>query len=213
VPLKVGELVVGDEADLLAISEVLAGDEYAVDGLQPATIVDVGSHIGASIVFFRQRYPEAEIIGIEPDPRSFVKLRVNTAGISRVELHNCAIADHSGDALFYLPNQSWASSLVPMHGGQPHTRVCVRTLDDIIGDRTVGLLKVDIEGAEYAALRAFRGLSLVRAIAIEYHAETCSASLAQLLDLLHGFAVVRVRGDSASQVVVIAVRRDTSAAG
>lgn len=204
--LTIGDFVVSDEADLLAISEVVTGQEYAIEGLQPGTIVDVGSHIGSSVVFFRDRYPDADVIGVEPDPLVFAKLTANTRHLSRVELHNCAVADRSGEAPFYVAARSWASSLISQHQGQTARRVPVRTLDEIIGDRTVDLLKLDIEGAEYAALSAFRGLSRVGAIAIEYHAETCSASLAELLELLDGFRLVRVRGDSEHHVVIIGFR-------
>jgi FkbM family methyltransferase len=169
------------------------------------TIVDLGSHIGASIVFFRDRYPDALIIGVEPDPDSFAKLRENTKLLPRLELHNCAVADRAGEAPFYQSSWSWESTLVARDGGPSSTRVPVRTLDEIVGNRTVDLLKVDIEGAEYAALRAFGGLHSVRALAVEYHADTCPASFAEFLGLLEGFSIERISGDSAHRSVILAL--------
>lgn len=204
--LAIGDFVISDEADLLTISEVVTGEEYSIEGLQPETIVDIGSHIGSSVVFFRDRYPYAEIIGVEPDPSSFAKLTANTGHLARVQLHNCAVADRSGEAPFYVAERSWGSSLVSQHPGQAAASVRVRTLDEIIGERTIDLLKLDIEGAEYAALSAFRGLCRVSAVAVEYHADTCPASLGEFLELLAGFRIVRMRGDSAHHLVIVALR-------
>jgi len=208
--LAIGDFVVDELADLMAISEVLVGGEYAVDGLAPATIVDVGSHIGASVVFFRDRYPDAEIIAVEPDPLSFAKLRTNTARLSKVELRNHAVADRNGEAPFHVASHGWSSSLLEPPGARCSTTIQVRTLDDVVGPRSVGLLKLDIEGAEYEVLRAFRGLGRVQAIAVEYHARASSASLAAFLALLDGFEIVSLRGDSAHNLTIIAVRADAA---
>ena len=204
-PLAVGRFTVSHVADLGAISEVLEGQEYAIEGVEPLTIVDAGSHVGASIVFFHDRYPDASIIGVEPDPDSFAKLTANTRLIPGLELHNCAVADRSGEAPFYQSAWNWESTLIPQHGRRSSTRVPVRTLDEIVDGRTVDLLKVDIEGAEYSALRAFRGLSTVRALAVEYHADTCPATFAEFLSLFEGFSIQRITGDSADRAVIVAM--------
>ena len=51
-------------------------------------IIDGGSNIGVSILYFKQLYPAARIIGFEPDPAVFKMLEENLAvnGIENVNV-------------------------------------------------------------------------------------------------------------------------------
>src|ERR1700747_2328431 len=44
---------------------------YVPPGLRPKIILDVGSNIGASIIYFHQHFPGANIFGFEPHPDTF----------------------------------------------------------------------------------------------------------------------------------------------
>lgn len=66
---------------LLAAADVggdLQDGDDAIEPLrEPRTIVDLGSNIGLSILYFRLRFPRARIIGVEPNPLAFELLRRN----------------------------------------------------------------------------------------------------------------------------------------
>lgn len=54
---------------------------YHFDAARPdPLILDCGSNIGMSILYFKQRYPRARIIGFEPDPDIIPFLESNITG-------------------------------------------------------------------------------------------------------------------------------------
>jgi FkbM family methyltransferase len=141
-------------------------------------IIDCGSNMGLSILYFKRRYPKARIIGFEPNLATFEMLQKNVAAnaLSDVVLHNCAVADREGEAeLFCEPNAT--GSLVPSlrkeRSQQNVESKKVRTvlLSDYLSSE-VDFLKVDIEGMEMAVIEDLARkdkLSQVREMAIEYH--------------------------------------------
>src|SRR5687767_12880606 len=54
---------VGPRSDLEVLHEVLVLDIYRVDG-RPRTVLDLGSHIGVSVLAFRAAVPDAEIVAV-----------------------------------------------------------------------------------------------------------------------------------------------------
>ena len=45
----------------------------------PRVVVDAGANIGLSTVFFANKFPQAKIVAIEPEPSNFAMLRDNVA--------------------------------------------------------------------------------------------------------------------------------------
>jgi FkbM family methyltransferase len=181
------------DADLQAVNEVFRGNEYDVTGITPPEVIlDLGSHIGASILFFHQQFPGARIIGAEPDPGNFEKLRENVGRLPRVDLFNVAVGAEPGQIPFYASGgtDSWASSTRRSTSWQREVAVECVTVDGLLeraGAPVPDLLKIDIEGAEYDALRAFGGLGRVRAILGEVHPALLPCPAADFRALLDGF--------------------------
>jgi FkbM family methyltransferase len=161
-------MYVMSRADLVIIEEVLVKEVYAEPQLyDPAFILDLGSHIGASIIYFRARYPNARILGVEPNPEIFPLLKKNVGALPFVEVMHAAVAAHSGTVLFYPALANFNSSTVAV-AGDCSVEVPAMTLDQLIGsEASVNLLKVDVEGAEFDVFRA--DLGHVEAIAGEVH--------------------------------------------
>jgi FkbM family methyltransferase len=159
---------VGPKSDLDVLNELLVLRVYGAQfaPIEPSSILDLGSHMGASILFWRERFPEARIVGVEPDPVTFRRLRVNVGSWPGVELHNVAVAEKDGPTRFFSARQGWISSL--SGEGQPvvSSGRSFRGLVEAIG--YVDLLKVDVEGAEWHVLDD-RALQRVGAIIGEYH--------------------------------------------
>ena len=102
--------------------------------------------MGASVLFWRERYPDARIVAVEPDPVAFGRLRRNVGGWPGVELRNVAVCKDNGPVRFFPAQQSWISSLAGKGVRITVEGRSVRSLVAEIGP--VALMKVDIEGAE-----------------------------------------------------------------
>jgi len=50
--------------------------EFATDAAAPR-IVDAGSNVGLSLLFFKDRYPDCQLTGFEPDPNVFQVVQRN----------------------------------------------------------------------------------------------------------------------------------------
>jgi FkbM family methyltransferase len=159
---------VGPKSDFDVLNEVLVLKVYetALPTTERTTILDLGSHMGATVLFWRERFPEARIVAVEPDPVTFSRLRRNVGGWPGVELRNVAVCMDDGPVAFASARQSWISSL--SGEGQPVT-VEGRTFPSLIAEiGHVELLKVDIEGAERYILHD-QALQHVYGIIGEYH--------------------------------------------
>ncbi len=177
------ELSVGGCNDLDVLKSLLFADAYAEIELpgEPAVIVDLGSHVGASLLMFHARYPHARLIGVEPDPVVFARLRENSAGLDATLL-NVAAAGEDGTVPFYTWRDTWGSSMFPTERASGRIDVPSLTLDTLL-DRVhagrVGLLKLNIEGAEYDVLTVFHGWDRLDAIVVEWHGEYLSLQALQ----------------------------------
>lgn len=140
----------------------------------------------------------------EPNPRLRERMDVVEGMVLRPE----AIGGMSGMSSFVIdPENSEASSLVATRPGNQNVQVVeqvnVLALDDLIqscteGGRRIALVKLDIEGAEDAALRQTPAERLKRVdqFTIEFHDHNQMLSLVQVQELLQilrdaGFVVIK----------------------
>jgi FkbM family methyltransferase len=137
------------------------------------TVVDVGANIGylTSLAAVRAT-AGGRVLAFEPHPVVFELLSANIArwsgaGVAMVEAQRIALSDHTGtaelssDATFDA--NMGLSSLSPTSdgaSGEVRFPVDVKRLDDVIGDRSIGVLKIDVEGHEPGVLRG--ALELLR---------------------------------------------------
>lgn len=74
--------------------------EYCLPrALEPKVILDIGSNLGASILFFHRRFPTARIYGFEPHPETFRILEANVGSIPTVEIFNMPWARRTSGSL------------------------------------------------------------------------------------------------------------------
>ena len=140
--------------------------------LQPRVIVDAGANIGLSVLRFRQLYPEAQIIAIEPEAANFELLRQNTAHDPRVVCIRGALWPRKTAVAVESPDgQPWSFACAERpDAGATVTTLTPDELVDLAGG-TIDLLKLDIEGAERDLFEAddTGWLRRVRAVVIEFH--------------------------------------------
>ncbi len=124
-------------------------------------IVDCGSNIGASILYFKLLYPDARILAFEPDHDSFSLLQqfVRENKLQQVTIQPKALSDKKGELdLFSMPDDPASLSMSVYQDAfdsikykSKAAKVEATILSEYITDR-VDLLKIDIEGAEYEVL-------------------------------------------------------------
>lgn len=197
-----------DTVDAEILHEILISGCYNDVPVTDARLVlDIGSHGGISLLHFRATYPQARIIGIEPNPVTFRRLHANAATLG-AEVHQLAIAPQNGPTTLFLAEQPVLSSLDTSSGGEAVT-IEGRTLDSLLGEleiEEVDLLKIDVEGGEFAAFRESRRLQDIGAIIGEFHDDGDPGGRNVLFAMLEGFDI-DVREDSGDRGIFVALRR------
>jgi FkbM family methyltransferase len=148
-------------------------------------IIDGGSNIGMSILYFKRIYPSARVIGFEPDPSIFRILEgnMNRNNIEGVNLINAGLGAESGSASF-VPDGSAGGQVMERCQG---ITITLERLSDYL-DEPVDFLKLNVEGAELGVLEEAEASNKIRNIdelVLEYHG--CGGKeqrLGPILDLL-----------------------------
>ncbi len=124
--------------------------------------VDVGCHEGAILDSMIEASPGTAHIAFEPLPHLFDALVAKYAE-SGVEFHRKALlAEPSGDLEFHhVVSNPGYSGLKERRYDRPDETVELisvptATLDDIVGERSPKLIKIDVEGAELGVLQGGR---------------------------------------------------------
>ncbi len=133
-------------------------------------IIDCGSNIGISVLYYKFLYPNAEVIAYEPDKKNFQLLLKNIADnkLQQVTPHESAIWIEKGDISF-VSNAAEGSSIGNV--GENVVKVPSVRLADLLNKYDkIDFLKLDIEGAEDKVV-ADCGLQLskIANLFLEYH--------------------------------------------
>lgn len=182
-------IYVREQLDIDVLFDALIDDQYALSlPTEPTVIVDVGSNIGASVVRYATRYPQATIIALEPDPRNLELLRPHTAQFgARVRLLPAALAQTTGTAPFFLGKRHWSSSLTSRSNTGESVSVPTITLADLMqqeGIEHIDILKFDIEGAEYSVFDNCRALAHVDHVIGEVHPDIVGSTTEAFVKLV-----------------------------
>jgi FkbM family methyltransferase len=132
-------------------------------------IIDCGSNIGLSIIFFKRLYPDAEIIAFEPDDDIYTisKYNLNQFGIKDVKLFQKAVWINE-EPLIFAKKGSLSGHIVPEKSENTIEIQTVR-LKDLLYQK-IDFLKIDIEGPEFDILKdCGESLKNVDNIFVEYH--------------------------------------------
>ena len=114
-------------------------------------ILDAGSNIGLSVLYFKWLYPDASISAFEPDQQTFAVLKENVErnGLKNVVLHQVALSDQDGQATFHTDRDgSLGASLLEARNQTPSEQIVqTRSLAGYLKS-DFDFMKMDIEGAE-----------------------------------------------------------------
>jgi FkbM family methyltransferase len=209
--------LVSDYGELQVMRDIVLDEEYAVKGIEPETILDLGANVGIASAWFRARYPAARIVAVEADPDTFAKLEHSLAHDESVTLVNAAVAARSGEVtLFRAQGYSVASSLAQPEG-QDVSPVSVRacTIDELCAEHgleRLDLLKLDVEGAEIDALEGLSEPERVGVMIGEVHPLLLDGGPDRFFAQLDAFDVDRL-SESVDSIAFVARASRSARAG
>ncbi len=136
--------------------------------LQPgATVVEVGANIGTHTVSIARAVgTHGRVIAVEPQRVIFQYLCANLAlnGLMNVETHQCGCGSDAGTLV--VPEMDYSCAVQQNFGGvslQKSGRgeaVPICRLDDLVGNRKVDFIKIDVEGMEADVLHGAKNTIL-----------------------------------------------------
>ena len=145
-------------------------------------IIDCGANIGMSILYYKRLYPQAQIIGFEPDPKIFKILQQNLRFCSndQVKVINKAVW-HEQTSINFLPDEADGGKITE----EGKLSVQAVRLSDYLAE-SIDFLKMDIEGAEHDVLPSIsNNLKNVKFLFLEVHLEyNTSQKLEDILSIL-----------------------------
>lgn len=171
---------------LMSVDELFINEFYKfrTDRDHPK-IIDCGSYIGTSILYFKVNYPNASVTGFEPDEKNFsiLKSNLDNWNFSDTNVINAAIwVNNEGVSFNAVGNMS---SKIETGIGNNKTIIRSVRLKDLLNE-DIDFLKIDIEGAEYAVLKdCSNNLKNIQKLFVEYHGKYDEMfKLNEILDIL-----------------------------
>ena len=162
--------------DVLTVNEIFCREDYPCPR-EAKVVVDVGSNIGISALYFLSCAPASFVYCFEPDPRNRSRLHANLNDFThRFRLSDEAVGPFAGLVEFGIESSGRYGGIGI--AGEQKIKVRCRHVNDVLAEviqahRTVDLLKLDIEGLEAETLQAVEPdlLSRIRSICIEAPAD------------------------------------------
>jgi FkbM family methyltransferase len=141
---------------IVDVADVVVGAQIL--GARPF-VIDIGANVGQFCAAMKLYYPHSRVFSIEADPVIYQDLVRNTARMSDVSTICAALGDTPTIRTFYRHALSSMSSFVPYPDHSYATESVIdfpiTRLDDMKdwGAARIDLLKVDVEGFEWAVLQ------------------------------------------------------------
>jgi FkbM family methyltransferase len=154
-----------DSSDVSTFKQVFVDAEYDLGGLGASidrvearytaiiasgkvpVIVDAGANVGAASLWFGQRFPEAAVVAIEPEPGNAQVLRRNAEGRPQITVIEAAIASAPGKISISDGSTGWDVQTQRSEQGE----IPAITIQDAVATVPSGapfVAKIDIEGFE-----------------------------------------------------------------
>ena len=146
-------------SEIVSRPERLFPNSAALTGV-PGVILDLGGHHGLYAAEALRRYPDRNLVVVEPHPFWCDLIRKNLernggAGRSRV-VNACLAPDCSKRMLRFSPNSSWGATVQAVGGGEMEIEVESLRLPDILRGEAVAMIYCNAEGAEYTLVSQMR---------------------------------------------------------
>jgi len=155
-----------------SLQEIFVDECYRFSSQKKSPIIiDCGSNIGLSILYFKRLFPDAKIIGFEPDKEIFELLTANVSNFNllNIQLFNKAVSINNDPISFYIEGSLAGSTVIDFKGANRIQTIEAMRLKELLNEK-IDFLKIDVEGAENELIfDLMPELENVEAIFIEYH--------------------------------------------
>lgn len=188
--------------DLLTLNEIFFRGDYRA-GQNDKVVVDIGSNIGLSALYFLTRNPDARVYLFEPDPRNVERLHLNLSNFKgRYVLNTCAVADQEGVVRFGRDLTSGRYGGIGV-ASDNYLDVQCRHVNMVLGEifrkeKKIDILKIDTEGAELSTVQAISPAYLQRTDAIYLECEPSTPLFPELFHQSQEGTVCRLINKQAS---------------
>lgn len=123
--------------------------------VRQSLIIDAGANIGASVVYFKNTYPNAYVFAIEPEINNWQLLEINSASYGDKTNFYGAISNVDGTLSLIDPGLSDWGFRTQQDGATHAKQILVKSIspqtilsDPKYAEMTPLIFKIDIEGAE-----------------------------------------------------------------
>jgi FkbM family methyltransferase len=153
---------------LHGLKEIFIDKIYAQKLPPGAVILDCGANIGLSVIYLKEKFPDAIIHAFEPDSQNFELLEKNVSSFNYQNVHLHKEAIWKENTILNFSGEASMSSHIDATD-QNGIKVRAVRLRDYL-EKPVNFLKIDIEGAEYEVICDIADkLHLVDHLFLEYH--------------------------------------------
>lgn len=151
--------------------EIFEGNIYKFNPINTNPIIlDCGSNMGLSVLYFSKNYPNSQIIAFEPDAAviPFIEKNIVSQEINNVVLHKKAVWIEETELKFFTDNGLGGRVGLEYKDQNAIVIQAVRLRDYL--NQPIEFLKIDIEGAEFQVLNDCKDvLHNVNHLFVEYH--------------------------------------------
>jgi FkbM family methyltransferase len=166
-------LLRANTSDKRVFKQVLVDNNYEIPiNIKPKVIVDGGANVGYASIYFANRYPDAQIIAVEPEISNIEVLGENTSGYSNVTIVQAGIWNKRTILKIENPEaEEWTFRVQESESEEGSIQAI--TIEDIIelsDAKVIDILKLDIEGAEKEVFSCSQSwLDKVNIVIVELH--------------------------------------------
>jgi hypothetical protein len=174
--VRPGTTDLDNATDYLTLGIHLPPPEIASQDLR--RLAELGSNMGAALTGLGLAYPNAELLGVEPDPGNLAVAAANVARFGgRAKLIRAGIWDENCSLVIDADDKNEHGLVVrpAAEGDPPEGLVPARTIDSVLSERWPGFESIDyvhvtIEGSEPTAFAAPGSWpDRVRSLRVELH--------------------------------------------
>jgi FkbM family methyltransferase len=143
--------------DILTVDEIFCRNDCPFD-FDLRVVVDLGSNIGTSALYFMSHNSKSRCYLFEPDPKNIKKLHQQLASFKgRYDLGECAVSNSYGVVPFGVEDTGRYGGM-GFDTGKSITVAC-RDINCVLEDAIekegfINILKIDTEGVEIATVKA-----------------------------------------------------------
>jgi FkbM family methyltransferase len=132
---------------------------YVKEYVSGKVFMDIGAYIGDTTILFLKKYNPSHILAYEPVEENILRLKETIRGnngMDKITVIEKGISDKEGELDIYVDPQRLSSSSINsfvVNSQFDKKRISLTTIDKECKGKVIGLIKMDIEGAESSAIQ------------------------------------------------------------